>query len=117
MINTIKVNKIKLYAYHGCLEEEGRIGGQYEINVVLHTDFMEAAEKDELGKTIDYVQVNRIVREEMGIRSKLIEDVALRIHKRFKAELKNLHRSSVEIIKLSPPINGDVESVSVMLED
>ncbi|MGV3630507.1 MAG: dihydroneopterin aldolase [Bacteroidota bacterium] len=117
MVNIIRVNKIKLYAYHGCLEEEGRIGGQYEVNVILHTDFMAAAESDDLSQTIDYVHVNRIVKEEMAIRSKLIEDVALRIHKRFKMELQRLHKSSVEIIKLSPPINGDVESVSVMLED
>ncbi|MCE3297144.1 MAG: folB [Crocinitomicaceae bacterium] len=117
MINIIRVNKIRLFAYHGCLEEEGRIGGQYEVNVVLHTDFMEAARQDDLTQTIDYVLVNRIVHEEMAIRSKLIEDVALRIHTRFKKELQNLHKSSVEIVKLSPPINGDVESVSVILED
>lgn len=117
MINKIKVNKIKVYAYHGCLEEEAKIGGHYEINVVLHTDFMEAAKTDDLSLTIDYVLVNKIVKEEMAIRSKLIEDVALRIHNRFKKELKNLHKSSIEIVKVSPPINGDVESVSVILED
>lgn len=117
MVNIIRVNKIKLYAYHGCLEEEARVGGHYEVNVVLHTDFMEAAQSDNLEKTIDYVHVNRIVKEEMAVRSKLIEDVAHRIHTRFKAELKKLHKASVEIVKLSPPINGDVESVSVILED
>jgi 7,8-dihydroneopterin aldolase/epimerase/oxygenase len=117
MLNVIKVNRIKLYAYHGCLEEEARIGGHYEVNVILYTDFMDAAATDDLGKTIDYVHVNRIAREEMAIRSKLIEEVALRIHKRLKAELKNLHKASVEIVKLSPPINGDVESVSVVLEE
>lgn len=117
MINIIKVNKIKLYAYHGCLEEEGKIGGNYEVNVVLHTDFMEAAERDDLSLTIDYVLVNKIVKEEMAIRAKLIEEVALRIQKRFKKELKNLEKSSIEIVKVSPPINGDVESVAIILED
>lgn len=116
MINIIKVNKIKLYAYHGCLEEEGKIGGNYEVNVVLHTDFMEAAQTDDLNLTIDYVLVNKIVKEEMAVRAKLIEEVALRIHKRFKLELKNLKKSSIEIVKMSPPINGDVESVAVILE-
>lgn len=117
MMNIIKVNRIRIYAYHGCLEEEARIGGHYEVNVVLYTDFMEGAVNDDLNKTIDYVQVNRIVTEEMALRSKLIEKVALRIHKRLKAELKALKKASVEIVKLSPPINGDVESVSVVLEE
>lgn len=117
MINIIKVNRIRAYAYHGCLPEEGMIGGNYEVNVILHTDFMQAAETDDLSKTIDYVLVNKIVKEEMSIRAKLIEEVALRIQKRFKSELNNLQKSSIEIVKLSPPINGDVESVSVILEE
>lgn len=116
MINIIKVNKIKLYAYHGCLPEEGLIGGNYEVNVILHTNFMEAAKTDDLSKTIDYVLVKKIVAEEMAIRSKLIEEVALRIQNRFQKELNHLEKSSIEIVKLSPPINGDVESVSVTIE-
>ncbi len=116
MINIIKVNRIKVYAYHGCLPEEGIIGGNYEVNVVLHTNFIEAAKTDDLTKTIDYVLVNKIVEEEMAIRSKLIEQVGLRILNRFKIELNNLDKSHIEIVKISPPINGDVESVSVILE-
>lgn len=116
MINIIKVNKIKLYAYHGCLPEEGLIGGNYEVNVILHTNFMEAAKKDDLSKTIDYVLVNKIVAEEMAIRSKLIEEVGYRILQRFEKELNNLEKSSIEIVKLSPPINGDVDSVSILIE-
>ncbi len=116
MINIIKVNKIKVYAYHGCLPEEGIIGGTYEVNVVLHTNFIEAAKTDDLTKTIDYVLVNKIVEEEMAIRSKLIEQVGLRILNRFENELNNLQKSQIEIVKISPPINGDVESVSIILE-
>jgi 7,8-dihydroneopterin aldolase/epimerase/oxygenase len=117
MINIIKVNKIKLYAYHGCLAEETKIGGNYEVNVVLHTNFMKAAECDNLSFTIDYVLVNKIVHEEMAIPSKLIEEVGLRILNRFKKELNQVEKSSVEIVKLCPPINGDVESVSIIIED
>lgn len=116
MLNTIKINKIKLYAYHGCLPEEGKIGGNYEVNICLETNFIEAAKSDNLSKTIDYTLVHKIVKEEMAIRSKLIEAVALRIQKRFQSELKNLHQCSVEIVKFSPPIDGIVESVSVLIK-
>ena len=116
MLNIIKVNTIRVYSYHGCLDEEAKIGGHYEINVTLETDFMTAAETDDLSLTINYVQVNKIVKEEMAIRSKLIEHVGLRILNRFKQELNGLKKASVEIIKINPPINGDVASVSVILE-
>ncbi|MES2589850.1 MAG: dihydroneopterin aldolase [Bacteroidota bacterium] len=116
MKNIIKVNKIKVYAYHGCLPEEGIIGGKYEVDVILHTNFQEAAKTDDLSKTIDYVLVNKIVEEEMAIRSKLIEEVGYRILNRFQKELQNLEKTHLEIVKISPPINGDVESVSIIIE-
>ena len=116
MLNIIRVNTIRVYAYHGCLEEEAKIGGHYEVNVTLETDFLKAAETDELSQTINYVLVNQIVKEEMAVRSKLIEHVGLRILNRFKKELNTLKKASVEIVKINPPINGDVASVSVLLE-
>lgn len=117
MINVIKINKIKVHAYHGCLEEEKIIGGKYEVNIILKTNFIEAAKTDNLNKTIDYVFVNKIVFEEMQIAAKLIEEVGYRILNRIKNEIKKLEEISVEIVKFCPPINGDVESVSVILEE
>ena len=67
MKHTIEVNGIKLYAFHGCLPEEGRIGGHYLVDVSLQTDFSEAVISDELIKTVDYVDINKIVKEEMAI--------------------------------------------------
>lgn len=116
MKHQIKVTGIKCYAYHGCLEEESRIGGNYSVDVVLTTDFSEAAQEDDLSKTIDYCDVARIVQEEMLIRSKLIEQVAQRMLNRMKSELGNLLDVSVTLTKLSPPIQGEVTSVSVILQ-
>jgi len=116
MKHKIEVNGIRLYGFHGCLEEEARIGGHYEINVLITTDFKTAALSDDLSKTVDYVAVNKIVAEEMAIRSKLIEHVALRILNRLKAEITHPAIYTVRIVKLTPPINGDVESVAVIIE-
>ncbi len=117
MKHKIEVNGIKLYAFHGCLEEEARIGGHYVVDVTIVTDFSEAANSDDLSKTVDYVYVNAIVKEEMAIRSKLIETVGQRIFSRIKNELKGVFELSVKITKLTPPINGDVDSVAVVIED
>ena len=116
MKHKIEVNGIKLYAFHGCLEEEARIGGHYVVDITIITDFSEAANSDDLSKTVDYVYVNAIVKEEMAIRSKLIETVGQRIFTRIKNELKGVFELSVKITKLTPPINGDVDSVAIVIE-
>jgi dihydroneopterin aldolase len=117
MKHKIEVNGIKLYAFHGCLDEEARIGGHYVVDIEISTDFSVAATTDDLAKTVDYVNVNSIVAEEMVIRSKLIEHVGQRIFNRIKNELSGVEKLKVKITKLTPPINGDVTSVAIVIED
>jgi len=117
MKHIIEVNGIKLFGFHGCLEEESKIGGHYIVDVILYTDFTAAAKEDDLSKTISYVDINLIVAEEMAIRSKLIENVGHRIFTRIKNETKQIHKLRVKIIKICPPINGDVENASIIIED
>jgi dihydroneopterin aldolase len=116
MKHQIKVNNIRVYAHHGCLPQETAIGGHYSVNVVLWTDFSEAAANDDLSKTIDYVWVNKVVEEEMAIPAKLIEHVGQRIVSRLTTEDNRVDKLRVEIIKISPPINGDVTSVAIVIE-
>ena len=60
-MNCIKVHGIRTFSFHGCLEEEKIIGGNYIVNVELECDFKTAAKQDDLSKTIDYVAVKEIV--------------------------------------------------------
>jgi len=116
-MHQIILEGINVYAYHGCLEEEGRIGGNYIVNITMHTDFTEAAQTDDLNKTIDYVTVYNIAKEEMAIRSKLIEYPAQRIVNRLKKEFKSLQKVEVKVTKLNPPMNGHVDQVSVVITE
>ncbi len=117
MIHAINIEGIKLYGFHGCLDEESRIGGNYIIDVYMTTDFSEAAVNDDLSKTIDYCSVYEICKKEMAIRSKLIEQVGHRIFARLKIEFSTLKTLHVKVTKLGPPMNGDVEKVSIELKD
>ena len=116
MKHTIEVNGIKLYAHHGCLPEEEAIGGHYIVDVAITTDFTEAMQNDDLNKTVDYVDVNRIVSREMAIRSKLIEHVGYRIVQALKSEVSGIDSLKVKMTKLTPPINGDVNDVAIIIE-
>lgn len=116
MAHKVQVNGIKLYAYHGCLPEEGKIGGHYVVDVEVTTDFTASFSSDNLKDTIDYVFINKIVKEEMAIRYKLIEYVGNKIVERIKNELKAIKKVKVKVTKLCPPINGDVENVAIIIE-
>ncbi len=116
-MHKIIVEGIKVYAYHGCLEEEAKTGANYIVDVTLETDFTEAAKNDDLTKTIDYVTVYNIVKTQMKIRSKLIEQVGQRIMNELKKEFPSLKKSEVKVTKLNPPMNGDVERVSIVITE
>jgi dihydroneopterin aldolase len=117
MIHAINIEGIKLYGYHGCLDEEAKIGGHYIVDVYMTTDFTEAAASDDLEKTIDYCSVYEICKAQMAIRSKLIEQVCERIYKQLKSDFTTLKTLHVKVTKLTPPMNGDVEKVSVEIKD
>ena len=102
----IRVKDIACYSHHGCMAEEAKIGQQYSVDVEIATNFSEAAKTDDLSQTIDYCDINRIVVEEMAIRSKLIEHVAQRILHRFKKELSGLHSAEIEIKKINKFASG-----------
>ena len=76
-MGTIKLKNIRTYSYHGCLIEEGKIGSDYVVDLEIKTDLRKSCLSDELSDTVDYVQLNKIVEEEMAIRSKLLEHVEI----------------------------------------
>ena len=51
----IRVKNIRLYSNHGCMVEEGKIGGDYVVNVKVKTGLSKSVETDNLIDTIDYV--------------------------------------------------------------
>ena len=111
----ILLENIRCYSFHGCLKEEAAIGSDYRVDLSVIADLKKSARTDRLEDTVDYVLLNKVVKEEMSIPSKLLENVAHRIISSvFKAELR-VKKCSVQITKLNPPINGDAVGVSVKL--
>ncbi|WP_130734834.1 dihydroneopterin aldolase [Flavobacterium sp. J27] len=112
----IILQNIRTYSYHGCLLEEGKIGSDYKVDLKIKTNLKKSAQTDELHDTVDYVDLNRIVMEEMAIRAKLLEHVAQRIIDKILQELPTITRVKVAVSKLNPPIGGDVEAVTIVLQ-
>lgn len=116
-MGTIKLNNIRVYAWHGCLTEESIIGSDYRVDLKIKTDLLKPSQSDQLTETVDYVHLNSVVKDEMCIRSNLLEHVAKRIMNRIFKEIPSVQSVKVSVSKINPPINGDVESVSVILSE
>lgn len=108
MMQELFIEDIRLHAYHGCLEEEGRIGGKYRIDIKAVADLTECADTDDLNKTVDYVLVYDLVEKEMQVRSKLIETVAKRIAIKLKEKYAWVSEWEVSITKFNPPVGGNL---------
>jgi dihydroneopterin aldolase len=116
LLGIIKVKNIRVYAYHGCLLEEGKIGSDYRVDLTIKADLKKPALTDDLEDTVDYVHLNRIVKEEMYIRAKLLETVASKIIDRILFEIPLVDEVNVQVSKLNPPIGGNVEMVTIEME-
>ena len=113
MKGTVKVENLKIFAYHGCMDEEKIIGSDYIVNIKASCIISEKAFADDITKTVDYVDLARIVKREMAIRSKLLESVAKRISRSCFKEVPLIDDLFVSISKICTPINADVEAVTV----
>ncbi len=108
MITKLFINAINCYAFHGCLPEEAIIGAQYRVDVEIEKDFSKPMASDELSDTVDYGMVYQVVRDQMDIRSKLIEHVCSRILDSIHVRIKGPKVLRVIVTKFSPPVNGPV---------
>jgi dihydroneopterin aldolase len=116
-MGTIKLQNIRTFSFHGCLMEEAKIGSDYRVDLEIKTDLRKSSLSDHLKDTVDYVLLNKIVVEEMAIRSNLLEHVAHRIITRIFGEIPEISRILLAVAKLNPPIGGDVEAVTIEMEE
>lgn len=112
---TVKVENLKIYAFHGCMDEEKVIGSDYVINMKAMCFVGEKVFNDDITQTVDYVDLARIAKREMAVRSKLLEAVIKRIIDASFKEIDSLEELCVSVSKINPPINADVKSVSVTM--
>ncbi|HYV97533.1 MAG TPA: dihydroneopterin aldolase [Gemmatimonadaceae bacterium] len=79
----ILIRGLQFFGYHGVIPEENTLGQRFLVDIEIGTDLQAAGQSDDLRKTIDYVAVQKDVRDIVeGPPHKLIERVAERIAER-----------------------------------
>ena len=109
----IRMEGMKFYAFHGVLPQENLVGANYYINLKLKTDFIRAAETDELEGTVSYADIHAVVKEEMQTSSKLLEHVCQRIASRIFHDFPAIEAIDIALYKENPPMGSCAQRIGV----
>ena len=111
----LELKDIKIFARHGCFEEEREIGNWFIVDFSAEIDIMTAAMSDSLDDAVNYQIIFDIISEEMEIPSNLLENVAYRILRRVKERFPRINSASVSVAKVNPPLGGQVGASRITL--
>lgn len=114
--STIFVNDIQLHAYHGVMPQEQLTGNDYLVSVSAQYPIDKAIATDDVQHTLNYAMVYDIVKEEMGISSKLVEHVAERIAQHLMKQFADISAVRVRVTKLNPPMGAQCAGAGVEIE-
>lgn len=112
----IELENMEFYAFHGHYREEQIVGNRFRVDLSFTVNGEAASETDELETTVSYLDVYQCVREQMEIKSHLLEYVSGRIIAALKERFPSILSLRLKVSKMAPPLGGQVEKVSVVME-
>ena len=101
---TITLDSLRFYAYHGAEPQEAIVGAWYTVDVCITADATLAIQSDDLSGTINYAQVAEVIKQQMQIRSALLEHVAGRIANTLLKDFPAINSLTVKVCKENPPV-------------
>ena len=113
MENKIVIEGLRLYAYHGVMEQERKVGAYFIVDAEVTADFSHAMQTDDLSGTISYADIFDTIKKEMAVPSKLIEHVGGRIAKAISGGFPNVSAVRLKILKENPPMGADCRGAGV----
>ena len=110
----IRIIGLKLYAYHGCLEEEKEKGQEFTIDITFHLSLLPAGLTDNLDKTINYAEACEYTCEVFSkYKYNLIETAAEDVANALLLKYELADSVDVTVYKPHAPIMHDFENVCV----
>ena len=114
-MSLISLEGMEFFAYHGCFSEEQIIGTRFVVDLNIVFDTQDAEQSDKLSHTLNYQEVYLMVKEQMAIKSKLLEHVGRRILDELTKKFDGVEFAEIKIAKMNPPLGGKTGSVSVTI--
>lgn len=115
-MDEIRIEDLKVYAYHGVYREENEKGQNFYINAILYTDTKVSAKEDRPECMTSYGEVCRFIHRYVGEHVfQLIETVAEKTAEAVLLEFPRLAGITLEVRKPEAPIRLEFGSVSVKI--
>jgi dihydroneopterin aldolase len=116
MNDSIRINGIKGFGYHGVFPEETKNGQDFLVDVELILDLEKASLSDDLNDTVDYGAVCDLVSSAItGTPYKLIEKLAGVIADEILSSQALVEIALVTVHKPSAPVSAITSDINVMV--
>jgi dihydroneopterin aldolase len=117
MSDRIILKDLQVFARHGVLPEEKRLGQRFAVDVTAYLDLRPAGASDDYNKTVCYDAMTQAVTETLTQRRfRLIEAAAEAIAATVLARFPAVERVAVEVRKPSAAIDAVFAHVAVAIE-
>lgn len=109
----IQLKEMQFYSFHGVAPQETKVGNLFIVNLTLEAPLEKAAKSDFVDDTISYAILHDLIKEEMNIPSKLLENVGYRIAKRIFEEFPQITQLTISVAKKNPPMGADIDTAAI----
>ena len=114
-MDIIEIEGMEFYAYHGHYAEEQIVGNRFLLDLKIETNCIPAAESDDISDAVNYQTAYKVIKEQMQIKSHLLENIAKRILDALYINIKGIEKATIKVSKMNPPMGGKIQKVSVSM--
>lgn len=115
-MDQIQIKRLEVFANHGILEEENRLGQKFLVSVVMGVDARIPGRSDELSDSVNYAKVSELIcREAQGHTFHLIERLAEHLAEKILLQFPLIRYVDLEVEKPWAPVRVPLETVSVAI--
>ena len=115
IMGLIQIENMEFYAFHGHFKEERIVGNKFLVDITIEADMTLPARSDNLKDAVNYQRIYELIKQQMGLKSHLLEHIASRILDAIYSDMEGIKKVTVKVSKMNPPMGGKIGSVSVIL--
>lgn len=113
-MDQIHIKRLEIFANHGVLEEENKLGQKFLVSVTMGVDARQAGKSDRLADSVNYAKVSEMICREAGENTfHLIERLAEHLAEQILLQFPLIRQVDLEVEKPWAPVRLPLETVSV----
>lgn len=114
---TVRLDSMRIHAFHGLLPQEKKVGNLFEVSVeVWFNHYPAETESEDINSTVNYAEIAAISKQVMATPCELLETVTVKIMRAICGRWRFLEGGKIKVTKLTPPIPIPMKGASVEIQ-